>query len=142
MANASNAPDYIRMDAGQIKSVGDVGNVIVGPQNKFNEQAYSLFNGGLTMQQNVAVPYTTITFKVPGGYSDGVSATFNAFTFLATYTGIEAVLVGAISDNAGGAILKPVFVTSWTESKPGQITVNYITGLTAGHTYSATFLAF
>lgn len=137
----SSAPDYVRMDPGQIKNVSDIGNIVVGPQNKFNEQAYTLFNGGLTFQDNVQVPKAQTTFKVPSTYSNGANSNFNVFTFLAPKSGISAVIVGQITDTSGAVLLNPVFVTSWTENNPAQITVNYMTGLTPGSTYKVTFLA-
>lgn len=136
----STQPDYIRIDPGSIKSLDDVGQNVVGPVNRFNEQVAVSLNGALVFGANITIPVYTQTFTTPAGYGPG-SAAFTTFQFAGPYSGISAVMIGNIvlASNTSGVITNLIGPPQWQEIRAGQVQITYIAGLTANTKYNITF---
>jgi hypothetical protein len=142
-------PEFRRILKEDLNGAPDWVDGIITPVNLFFEQLYDLLNANLTVGANVNGMVYSGQFATPSSYSDGANTNFSTFSF--NYTGAispQSVLVGSIAlvSSQYVTMVKPVHI-DWsisTNSNSSQpvITVNYITGLSAGNKYNIILLCF
>ena len=105
--------------------------------NLFMEQCTNIINGQLTVGSNINGMTNSQALTVPSGYP----TKFNTFSF--QYTGKSqptTCVIGAITDQSGATITSPTSIQWYYNSNvtPPAVTITYVAGLTAGHTYNIT----
>lgn len=101
------------------------------PLNVFCSTVYSALNNGISFADNILSQVKTISVTGPSGST--------SFSYKYSTRPLGIVLLSITDTSATPAIITAATTLAWTYSA-GLITVNNITGLTAGKTYLATFL--
>ncbi len=140
-------PEFRRILREDLPSAPDWVNSLITPINLFFEQVYNAMNRKLTIGDNVNGMVYQGTVSVPSNYNNGVNSNFTKLNF--QYTGNtppKSIVVGQISlvSSTYVPMIHPVSI-DWSSSTSASssstlITVNYITGLTAGSQYTITLL--
>lgn len=105
---------------------------LLQPLNSFMQSVVSSLDRNLSVNQNMqgqikAVPFKgggTVSFKYEPNQRPAV------------------LLVGRVIDSTGATVSTGVTATDWTDDGAGNITVNAISNLTSGRSYTISFLIF
>lgn len=131
-------PDFRRVLRDDIPDAPNWVDPIISAYNIFMEQSYSLFNGNLSITDNITGKIVTTTFTTPSDYLTGG---FSTIKFTWTFPkSVETITVGKIEKYSGGVILNPVSVTGWSQPSANSVSVSYIAGLTANTKYTVKLL--
>jgi hypothetical protein len=109
--------------------------------NLYLEQSYSLFNGNLTVGDNVTGQILEATFTTPSTY--GVGTAFTAVNLpWPLLTNARIVSIGYIRlFSAPSTILTNSMTLQWTQPDADTIRLDYVSGLTASTKYKIRVLA-
>lgn len=115
--------------------------------NLFGKQLQTLFQGNITLGENVRGQQISQSFSTPSNFVDGSLNNFPVFSFSTSFTGVSSVIIGDLWVPDSGTYVintKPVTlpIGGWRETKAGTIQINYITGLSPSTNYSVMFLVF
>lgn len=132
-------PEYKRLTAEDYpEQVGWIGKLLV-PVNRFMLAVYQAFNKQLTINENLQGQVKT-NLAVTGG-SFPVKFRYSLFDRLgATAPQPAAVIVGKVVENKSNpAVITSAVTLDWSYDS-GTITINNMTGLTAGQAYLVNLL--
>lgn len=137
---ASNLPPVKQILREQIKGAPDWISQLLFPLNRFMLSVYNDLDGGLTTE-NMVEQKQVITFTTP-------SSGFTPVTFSCTLPVVPSiVLLGQIRPTSGNTVFTTaVALSSWSYSSTSgsnganQVSINYISGLSANTSYTATLL--
>ncbi len=109
----------------------------IGDLNNFTETMWNILNRNVTLSDNVDAQIYTLSILA------GAAASNNTATFTSTLNHTpQAVVVGNCVDAAAySSPLSTAVYISWSFNAP-QISIQSVTGLTSGHTYSLTLVVF
>lgn len=134
----SKPPDFRRVIRDDIPNAPGWVDKVIGAYNLFLEQTYSLFNGNLTIGDNVTGKNAYVTFSTPSDYATGG---FNTISFAwSNKKSIQNIIVGSIVESTGAQIIDAVTVTGWTQTTTSNVNVTYITGLQPSKKYTVNLL--
>ena len=101
------------------------------PLNLFMNAVYSALNNSLTFQDNLLSQIKTLSVN-------GSSPTVQ-FTWKFSTNPVGVLILRALDSSSSPTVVTSAVTCDWSFSS-GVVTINNITGLTAGKTYSVTFL--
>lgn len=108
--------------------------------NFVNEDVITALNGRLTVGDNVSGLITTFSVTPLAGY---VGGDFTPITFqYSAFQRPSVCLLGSVKDTSGDVILNATSL-QWSYSNstsPAVISINYISGLTFGKSYTCTVI--
>lgn len=136
----SSPPDFKRILREDLKEAPGWIDKLITPINQFFEQTQSLFNGQLTVGDNVAGGLVKISFSTPADYTTANGFTPVKFTWSRSGS-MNAILIGKIAVSSGNytVMTKPVSL-DWRQLDVSTGQVNFITGLEPSTKYTATLV--
>jgi len=116
---------------------------LVNPINRFNEQVVDLFTKNIDIS-NLKADYVSINFTTPSNYSSGANLNFTQLKLLCPSVPFPQIcLIGQMNRNTRTYGFSNVALTipegAWRSLNPGEILINYITGLLPSTNYNAIF---
>lgn len=103
------------------------------PLNRFMGAVYSALNQGLTFNNNMIAQIKTLSITA------GSSSPVTQFTWSFSTSPVGCLVISTTDISSTPAVVTNAVTIDWGYGS-GVVTINNITGLTAGKTYSITFL--
>jgi hypothetical protein len=130
-----------RINIEDLKGAPNWAPSLVNSVNLSQEDVVTTVNGRLEIGTNVSGQIYSCTFSTLAGYSTG-SWTPLSFNFTGQIRP-QVVVIGSITQTSPSAILLTSQSVQWlynNSTSPGQIKINYISGLQNSAKYSVTFI--
>lgn len=131
-----------RINVEDLKGAPNWAPALVNSINLSQEDVVTTVNGKLEIGPNVSGQIYSVSFSTPSTYSTGG---FPALSF--NFTGQirpQVLLIGSITQTKPSAPILTSQSVQWSYNSnvsPGQVRINYVSGLLPATTYSITFLA-